>query len=69
MSEYYTITEAARILGLSRARVHQFVKTGRLRAEGRALGRYWYFTEHEIARFAALSRPSGRPRRAPVDEK
>jgi len=60
MYELVDVTEAARMLGLSKARIRQFCGEGRL---GFKVGSRWIFTRAEIDQFASESRPLGRPPR------
>lgn len=53
--------EAADRLGLTRQRVVQLCKTGRLDAE--RVGSSWVVNEDELAAFSRQERPVGRPRR------
>ena len=52
-----TIRETASLLGVSRERVQQFVRAGRLRPT--KWGNQWQFDPGEVARFAALPRITG----------
>jgi excisionase family DNA binding protein len=55
-----TTKEAARQLGFkTTGAVRQLILAGRLTAEKR--GRDWFVSAEEIARFALLRRPVGRP--------
>jgi excisionase family DNA binding protein len=56
--------QAAERLGLSPARVRALIKAGALRATNIGIDRpVWAIAEDELARFAALDRPSHRPTR------
>ncbi len=57
---YYSVREAARALGVSRGRIHQFVCEGRLRGE--RIGNVVVFRESEIERFRRIPRNPGRPK-------
>lgn len=57
---YYSVREAANILGVSRGRVHQFVCEGRLHAQ--KLGNVLVFSETELKRFQEIPRSPGRPK-------
>ena len=46
-----TITEAAQVLGLSPKTLRQQIKNRKLRAH--KMGRGWYVTDDEVARYAA----------------
>lgn len=60
-----TVKDAARVLGLSPARVHQFIRQSRLVA--RKMGRDWLIDAASVDAFARQERRpgnhSGRPRR------
>lgn len=61
MENLFTTDGAARLLGVSRARVRSFIKDGRLTAEKR--GRDYMIQEAHLEEFAADGRrPVGRPR-------
>lgn len=60
MEHEVTITEAAARLGLSRQRVDQFIRAGRLGARRTPLG--WFIDRDDLERFARLDRPIGRPK-------
>ena len=49
--------EVCQLLSISRQRLHQIIKSGRLKAEHR--GRRWYFDKADIERFSELDRPAG----------
>lgn len=51
-----TPQQAAKRLGVSEGRVHQFCKAKRL---GERLGRRWIIFEDDLERFAAIDRPTG----------
>lgn len=55
-----TIPRAAKLLGLSRQRVHALVKSGAIRAD--MVGRDWLIGEGALAEFRALRRKRGRPK-------
>jgi len=57
---YYSVREAAQILGVTRGRVHQFVCEGRLKAE--KIGNILVFRESELQRFKDIPRTPGRPK-------
>jgi len=51
-------------LGISQSRVRALIKAGKLKAEDIGLDRtVWAIDEAELERFAALNRPSHRPRK------
>jgi hypothetical protein len=52
----FTVTEAAKELGLSPVRVRQFCQEGRI---GRKHGTFWLIDEGELKRFARQERPAG----------
>lgn len=56
---YLTITEAAERLGVSRQRVHQLIKQGRLEAE--QVGHIWIIPESALDDIKKV--PMGRPRK------
>lgn len=56
-----TTAEAAKLLNLDVSRIRQLCINGKLKASKR--GRDWWITKAEVERFAALSRPAGRPRK------
>jgi len=60
MSRLITTVEAAKQLSLSRFRIWQFIKQGRLKAT--RIGTLWLIDEKELERFARQPRPSGRPK-------
>ncbi len=58
---YFTTTEAAAILHVDPSRVRLLCLRGRI--ETIKIGNTYGITESELARFAALQRPPGRPRK------
>ena len=58
--DYLTLAEAARELGLSKSRVEQFVRTGRL-AVAASVGKVRLVRRTDVATLKATPRPSGRP--------
>ncbi|MCX7669675.1 MAG: helix-turn-helix domain-containing protein [Anaerolineae bacterium] len=58
---YLTTTEAASVLHVDPSRVRLLCKLGRI--ETIKIGNTYAISEHELARFAALPRRAGRPRR------
>jgi len=54
-----TTEEAAKILGVSKRRVTDFCREGRI---GMRLGKSWLIDEQECRKFARLPRPTGRPK-------
>ncbi len=54
-----TTSEAAEFLGVSRGRVHHFIKEGRLKAE--KIGRDWHIKPRDIEAFKKTLRTAGRP--------
>jgi len=59
MEKKLTSVQAAKILGITKARVNQFVRAGRLKAE--LFGRVYIFDPAEVKRFSKIKRPLGRP--------
>lgn len=63
----FTTTEAARELGLSKARIQQFIDDGRLPATGRGGGKYrpamLLIEEDELLKFAKVKRFIGHPKK------
>ncbi len=59
--EYFSASEAAEYLNLSRQRINYLAMTGRM---GRRLGGFWFFTKEELDRFnqERAQRPKGGPR-------
>jgi excisionase family DNA binding protein len=53
-----TTEQAAKILGVSKRRVTDFCREGRI---GMRLGKSWLIDESECRRFARQPRPTGRP--------
>ena len=53
-----TVTEAAELLGISRARMSQFCSEGRI---GQKVGGRWLVSEDELRQFRKIPRPTGRP--------
>ena len=56
LSDCWTITQAADYLGLSRQRVWQLIREGRLEASW--IGSRWLVDDRELRRFAKVKRPS-----------
>lgn len=56
-----TTTEAAAILGVSRAWVWRLIKEGKLSAERR--GRDWWVEDSEVERYKRERKPAHRPRK------
>lgn len=54
-----TTVQAAKALKLSRCRVMQFCREGRI---GQQIGRYWLISTKELQAFRAVKRPPGRPK-------
>jgi len=65
MNYYITVQQAAERLGLTRWRVYQFIHGGRLAAI--KLGRDFLIEPGELARFAAIPRKTGQPRKVKRD--
>lgn len=65
ISEYVTSREAADLLGLSKARVDQFVRKGRL--SGVMVGNTRLIPRAEVEAMKKTPRPPGRPKKG--DEK
>jgi len=57
---WFTTDEAARVLGVTRPRVIQLIKEGKLTAE--RIGRD-YFLRKDLVKGHTLTRPPGRPRK------
>ena len=60
MGGEYTVTEAAAVLGVSRCRVLQFLKEGRLSA--RRKGPIWLIPVAAVRKLAKIPREAGRPK-------
>lgn len=56
--EFVTVSQAAKILGLSSVRVRHLCTEGRL---GFRVGTYWLIRRSELKEFADIPRPVGRP--------
>ena len=54
-----TIPQVAARLGLSKTRIHEFIRAGRLPAT--KPGRDWLITPEDLAAFAAIPRRPGHP--------
>lgn len=61
--ETMTVAEAADMLHLSRARIHELIAAGRLSPVARH-PRLLLLAREDVAAFAAIPRPNGRPRKA-----
>ena len=59
LSDLITAAQAAEILGLSKERVSQLCKQGRLHAV--KPGRDWVMSRQTVEQFAKIDRPEGRP--------
>lgn len=57
--EYLTVREAADVLGLSAARIRQFLMRGQI--QGSYFGHVRAIPKTEVQRFAKLDRPPGNP--------
>jgi excisionase family DNA binding protein len=57
----YTLPEAAKLMGITRQRLHVLVKQGRVKAH--RLGRIWVVTEDAIGNIAPSTTKRGRPRK------
>ena len=57
-----SITEAAKILGLSEERVLQFARQGRI--DGKQLKREWVLSWPSVRMFAKRERKTGRPKKS-----
>jgi len=60
-SDMYTIPEAARLMGITRQRLHLLVQHGRVRAY--RIGRVWMIPRDAIGHILPSENPSGRPRK------
>ncbi len=58
-SEIFSVTETAKLLGITRQRVHDLIKNGQIVA--RKLGRYYYIEATEIKKYE--NQPTGKPYR------
>lgn len=68
ISEYFSVLEAARELGVSKSRVEQYIGDGRLKVEWLAGRRV--VLKSEVAKLRdAPKRPAGRPRKRPAAKK
>jgi len=56
--KYYTVTEAAEIIGVSGARVRQLIAAGRIKAEA-VHNRLWIIPAKALDRFVEEDRPTG----------
>lgn len=63
-AELYTSEEVARLLGVKPRRVRALAAEGRLRCF--KLGRDNVYRAEDVAAFAAIERPSGRPKGTPT---
>ena len=61
ITEYVTVKDAAELLGLSKPRVDQLIKAGRIRCE--AIGGIRLVLRGEVAAFKRKKRPTGRPKK------
>lgn len=57
-----TVREATERLGVSKSRVHYFIRHGRLRAIQTDAGD-WLIASRELERFARIPRVAGQPRK------
>ncbi len=57
-----TTHEAAALLGVSRQRVLELAKAGRLGRKVEGLMPYYVFTREEVARYKSMPRKGGRPK-------
>lgn len=57
--QWLTVRDASELLGVTGARVRQFLSAGRLR--GHKFGSAWAIDRVECERFAAQARPVGNP--------
>jgi excisionase family DNA binding protein len=64
MQEEMTTHEAAAALGISRQRVLELAKAGRLGRKVEGLMPYYVFTREEIERYKSSPRRGGRPPKA-----
>lgn len=62
LSEYRTVAEAAADLGLSKSRVEQFVRDGRL-AVAVVVGGMRLVRKKDVAALKRVPRPPGKPKR------
>lgn len=60
LSQYVTTRQAAELLGLSKARIDQFCRSGRLRSE--LVGTVRLIRRADAEAFAKKPRPRGRPK-------
>lgn len=56
-SELFSVTQTAKLLGITRQRVHDLIKNGQIVA--RKLGRYYYIEATQIERYK--EQPAGKP--------
>lgn len=56
-SDLLSVTQAAKVLGITRQRVHDLIKNGQIVA--RKLGRFYYIETIEIERYK--DKPTGKP--------
>lgn len=61
LADLMTVSEAATELGVSKSRVNQLLRTGRLRVAWTVAGRS--LLRSDVATFAKLDRPAGRPKK------
>ncbi|HEY1292781.1 MAG TPA: helix-turn-helix domain-containing protein [Chloroflexota bacterium] len=59
-TEWYSVNNAARILGVRPVRVRQLLAYGELKGE--KIGRSWNIRGHDIQRWHAQRKPIGRPK-------
>jgi excisionase family DNA binding protein len=57
VQRYMTVSQAAKRLGISRARIHQFIREGRLIAI--QPGREYFIARADIDEFSTVPRPPG----------
>ena len=55
----FTLTEAAKKVGVSTVRMYQFCQEGRI---GQKFGEVWMITQDEIEEFLKIKRKPGRPK-------
>ena len=60
-SDMYTIPEAAKLMGITRQRLHLLVQHGRVMAY--RIGRVWMIPCDAIGNILPSERPAGRPRK------
>lgn len=60
LENHYTVSEAARILGVGKGAIHKAIQKGQL--EAKSIGNMMFIHKDELARYKSQKRGRGRPR-------